>query len=83
MKRLYIVRSVDLENVAFVDTVFTTKKEAMEHIRSVEKLEYYTDCLIRVDLYYYDGDVIGAIEESNAMQDDLSFIESAQIVWKR
>ena len=50
MKKVYVVRSVDLLVVAFNDEVFNTLKEAKEEIRSRIISDDTIDMIIRVSL---------------------------------
>lgn len=45
----WIHRSVDLENVAYGDKTFDTKKEAMESAKRQTKLISYVDLVIKTD----------------------------------
>ena len=47
-KKVYIVRSVDLQLVAYIDTVFRTLKEAREEIQRRTRVDSYVDALIRI-----------------------------------
>lgn len=47
-KKVYIVRSVDLQLVAYSDTVFRTLKEAREEIQRRTRVDSYVDVLIRI-----------------------------------
>lgn len=47
-KKVYIVRSVDLQLVAYSDTVFRTLKEAREEIQRRTRVDSYVDALIRI-----------------------------------
>lgn len=86
IKRVYIYRNVDLEVVAFGDTVFNTRKEAEQELRQWNKDESFADVIIQVDLLESDytfEEIKEQLEGKNVFEETHDFVKSFKIVYRR
>lgn len=86
IKRVYIYRNVDLEFVAFGDTVFNTRREAEQELRQWSKEVSLADIIIQVDLlendYTFD-EIKEQLESENVFGETHDFVKSFKIVYRR
>lgn len=86
IKRVYIYRNVDLEVVAFGDTVFNTRKEAEQELRQWNKDESFADVIIQVDLLESDytfEEIKEQLEGKNVFEETHDFVKSFKILYRR
>lgn len=86
IKRVYIYRNVDLEFVAFGDTVFSTRREAEQEFRQWRKEVSLADIIIQVDLlendYTFD-EIKEQLESENVFEKTLDFVFDCKIIYRR
>ena len=86
IKRVYIYRNVDLEAVAFGDTVFNTRKEAEQELRQWNKDESFADVIIQVDLLESDytfEEIKEQLEGKNVFEETHDFVKNFKILYRR
>lgn len=79
-KNIWIVREIDIEDVAYSDKYFKTREEAMEYLRQYKKSSQVVDLLIKVPLNYTES----LVEELRESESNLIFTNyNATIVYRR
>lgn len=73
----WIARQIDLQNVAFTDELFNTKKEAMQALKNGVKINSYVDVIIKIELTNDE------LNEWNSLDNPFEIGLNAEIVYKR